>query len=284
MLVVGIPSSKKCCIFPLVIGLSFPFLSDIMSSSDTILEPVPCHDFLSQAAERDFERMGPRVRELSRKYIHREVSGGTVVGGVDSYLVESGFCEVGNFCSIEGYRFWLGKVVRVGVDFLELEIESPLDFERVGSILVPDRCFTQASLFAFPSQVWWVRSFSSLWPWSQLPSILPVEYWAQVNTSSSCSAAVKSSLGLEESFRGSFSSRPAFLLYLLSSLLHEIPHSEPFPSSSMGEVTRLSEEGFSFPSLDLGEEEVTENSRESSEIELRVLEWGMEGGKRNKKD
>jgi len=40
----------------------------------------------------------------------------------------------------------------------------------------------------------------------------------------------------------------------------------------MGEVTRLSEEGFSFPSLDLGEEEVTENSRESSEIELRVLE------------
>jgi len=103
--------------------------------------------------------MGPRVRELLRKYIHREVSGGTVVGGVDSYLVESGFCEVGNFCSIEGYRFWLGKVVRVGVDFLELEIESPLDFERVGSILVPDRCFTQASLFAFPSQVWWVRSF-----------------------------------------------------------------------------------------------------------------------------
>ena len=89
-----------------------------------------------------------------RKYILREVSGGVVVGGVDSYLVESGFCEVDSFCSIEGYKFWLAEVVRVGVDFLELEIESPLDFERVGSILISDRCFTQASPFSFPSQVW----------------------------------------------------------------------------------------------------------------------------------
>ena len=82
--------------------------------------------------------MGPRIRELLKKYIYREVSGGVAVGGEDSYLVASGFCEVDSFCSIEGCRFWLGEVVRVGVDFLELEIESSLDFERVGSILVPD--------------------------------------------------------------------------------------------------------------------------------------------------
>ena len=61
-----------------------------------------------------------------------------VVGGEGSYLVVSGFCEVNSFCSIEGCRFWLGEVVRVGVDFLELEIESSLDLERVGSTLVPD--------------------------------------------------------------------------------------------------------------------------------------------------
>ena len=36
----------------------------------------------------------------------------------------SGSCEVDSFCSIEGFRFWLGEVVRVGVNFLELEIES----------------------------------------------------------------------------------------------------------------------------------------------------------------
>ena len=81
--------------------------------------------------------MGPRVRELLRKYIYREVSRGVVVGGEGSYLV-SGFCEVDSFCSIEGCQFWLGEVVRVGVEFLELEIESSLDFERVRSILVPD--------------------------------------------------------------------------------------------------------------------------------------------------
>ena len=74
-------------------------------------------------------------------------------GRVDSYLVESGLYEVGSFCSIKGYRFWLGEVSRVEVDFLELEIESPLDFERVGSIQVPDSCFLQTSLFSFPSQV-----------------------------------------------------------------------------------------------------------------------------------
>ena len=87
------------------------------------------------------------------KYIPQGVSRGVVVGRVDSYLVESGLYEVGSFCSIKGYRFWLGEVSRVEVDFLELEIESPLDFERVGSIQVPDRCFLQTSLFSFPSQV-----------------------------------------------------------------------------------------------------------------------------------
>ena len=82
--------------------------------------------------------MGPRVSEVLGKYIYREVNGGVIVGGVDSYLVASGFCEVDSFCSIEGCRFWLGEVVRVGVDFLELEVGSSLDFERVRSILVPD--------------------------------------------------------------------------------------------------------------------------------------------------
>ena len=100
--------------------------------------------------------MGPRVRELLKKYIYREVNGGVAVGGEGSYLVVSGLCEVNSFCSIEGCQFWLGEVVRVGVNFLELEIESSLDFERVGSILVPDQCLTQASLFSFPSQVWWI--------------------------------------------------------------------------------------------------------------------------------
>ena len=61
-----------------------------------------------------------------------------VVEGKGSYLVVSGFCEVNSFCSIEGCRFWLGEAVRVGVDFLELEIESSLDFEKVRFILVPD--------------------------------------------------------------------------------------------------------------------------------------------------
>ena len=37
-------------------------------------------------------------------------------------------------------------------------------------------------------------------------------------------------------------------------------------------MIRLSEEGLSLPSLDLGEERVNENSRESSEFELRVWE------------
>ena len=146
---------------------------------------------------------------------------------MDLYLEESGLCEVDSFCSIEGYRFWLGEVVRVGVDLLELTIESPLDFERVNSILVPDRCFSHTSLFFLPSPVWWTQCLSSLWPWSQLPSILPVEYWAQVNTSSSCSAVLKSSLGLEELFRGSFSSHQAFLFFLLSSkflILSPSPH------------------------------------------------------------
>ena len=108
-----------------------------MSSGTTVLGLAPCHDFLSQVAERDFERMGPRVRELL-KYIYREVSGGVVVGREGSYLVASGLCEVNSFCSIEGCQFWLEEVVKVGVDFLGLKIESSLDFERVGSILVPD--------------------------------------------------------------------------------------------------------------------------------------------------
>ena len=66
--------------------------------------------------------MGPRVRELLKKYIYREVSGGMVVGGEGSYLVVSGLCEVNSFRSIEGCRFWLEEVIRVGVDFLELEL------------------------------------------------------------------------------------------------------------------------------------------------------------------
>ena len=194
------------------------------------------------------------------------------MGGEGSYLVASGFCEVDSFCSIEGCRFWLGEVARVGGDFLELEIESSLNFERVESILVPDQCLTQASLFSFPSQVWWIQHFSTLCPWYQLPSILSIEYWARVNTSSSCSATIKSSLGLEESLQGFFPSHPALLLFLLSSSFHEFPHSEPFPTSSLGEVTRLSEEGLSFPSLDLEEERVNESPYDSSEIELRVWE------------
>ena len=56
--------------------------------------------------------MGPRVRELLRKYIYREASRGMVLGGEDSYLVASGFCEVDSFYSTEGCRFWLGEVVR----------------------------------------------------------------------------------------------------------------------------------------------------------------------------
>ena len=39
----------------------------------------PFSKSLSQVAERDFEQMGLRVRELLRKYVHREVS--RVVGG-----------------------------------------------------------------------------------------------------------------------------------------------------------------------------------------------------------
>ena len=155
---------------------------------------------------------------------------------------------------------------------MELEIESSLDFERVRSILVPDQCLTQASLFSFPSQVWWIQCFSTLCPWYQLPSILPIEYWSQVNISSSCSATIRSSLHLEVSFKRSFLSFPALLLFLLSSPFCEFPCSEPFPTSSMGEVIRLSEEGLSLPSLDLGEERVNEDSYESSEIELRVWE------------
>ena len=79
-----------------------------MSSGDGTLGPVPCHNSLSQVAERDFEHMGPGVRKLLEKYIPQGVSGGAVVGRVNSYLVESGLCEVGSFCSIEAYRFWLG--------------------------------------------------------------------------------------------------------------------------------------------------------------------------------
>ena len=209
---------KKCCILPLNIRLSLPFLSQIMSSDNATLGPVPCHDF------------------------YWEVSGGVVVRRVDSYLVESKFCKVGSFCSIEGYRFWLEEVSKVRVDFLELEIESPFDFERVRPILVPDRCFLQTPLFSFPSQVWWIWHLSSLQPWSQLPSILPVKYRTQVYISSSCLAAMVSSLGLEESFRGS---HQAFFLSLLSSFINEIPCSEPFPSSPMEEGTRLSEDSFS---------------------------------------
>ena len=41
-------------------------------------------------------------------------------------------------------------------------------------------------------------------------------------------------------------------------------------------MIRLSEEGLSLPSLDLGEERVNENSRESSEFELRLWEWEKE--------
>ena len=63
---------------------------------------------------------------------------------------------------------------------------------------------------------------------------------------------------------------PSTLLSDLSSSLHEFPHSEPFPTSSMGEVTRLSEEGLRLPSLDLGEERIIEDSHESSENELKV--------------
>ena len=83
----------------------------------------------------------------------------------------------------------------------------------------PDKCFSQTSLFSFPSQVWWIHHLSSLWPWSH-PSILPIKYWAQVNISSSCSAAMVSFLGLEESFRGShqaffFLSSPLLFMKLL---------------------------------------------------------------------
>ena len=60
--------------------------------------------------------------------------------------------------------------------------------------------------------------------------------------------------------------------FLLSPFLFFTQISEPLPTSSMGEVTRLSEEGLSFLSLDLGEERVIEDSHESSEIELRVWE------------
>ena len=72
-----------------------------MSSGTTVLGLAPCHDFISWAAERDLERMGPRVRELL-KCIYREVSGGVVVGGEGSYLVASGLCEVNSFCSLRG--------------------------------------------------------------------------------------------------------------------------------------------------------------------------------------
>ena len=41
--------------------------------------------------------MGFRVSELLGKYIYKGVNGGVVVGGVDSYLVASGFCEVDSF-------------------------------------------------------------------------------------------------------------------------------------------------------------------------------------------
>ena len=74
-----------------------------------------------------------------------------VVGRADSYLMESGF----HASSTEGYRFWLGEIVGGRL------FESPLDFERVRSILVPDKCFMQASLFSFPSQVWWIQHLSS---------------------------------------------------------------------------------------------------------------------------
>ena len=86
----------------------------------------------------DCEQISPRVRELLGKYMYKEVHRGMVVGGVYLYLVTSGSCEVDSFCFIGGCRCWLGAVVRVGVDFLELEIESSLDFGRVRSILVPD--------------------------------------------------------------------------------------------------------------------------------------------------
>ena len=62
------------------------------------------------------------------------------------------------------------------------------------------------------------------------------------------------------------------LLFLLSSSFCEFPHSEPFPTLSMDEVTRLSEDGLSLPSLDRGEGRVNEDFHESSEIELRVWE------------
>ena len=52
--------------------------------------------------------------------------------------------------------------------------------------------------------------------------------------------------------------------------MHSLPG--PFPTLSVGEVTRSSVESLSLPSLDLGEERVNENSRESSEIGLRVWE------------
>ena len=61
------------------------------------------------------------------------------------------------------------------------------------------------------------------------------------------------------SLKGSFLSYPALLLFLLSSSFHQFPCSEPFPTLSMGGVTRLSQEGLSLPSLDLGEERVNEN-------------------------
>ena len=79
-----------------------------------------------------------------------------------------------------------------------------------------------------------------------------------------------------QSLQGSFLSHPALLLFLLCSSFHAFPHSESFPPSLVGEVTRLSEEGLSLPSLDLGEERVNENSCESSEIKLRVWEWEKE--------
>ena len=177
-------------------------------------------------------------------------------------------------CGNTSCRFWLGEVVRVGVDFLELKIENSLDFERVRSILVPDWCFTQASLFFFPSLV----DLTLFYPVALVPTSIFSPHWI---LGSSWHFILLFCCHQIFSGPGGVIQRvlpilPSILLPLLSSSLHEFPCSEPFPTSSMGEVTWLSEEDLSFPSLDLGEERVIDDSCESSKIELRVWEWGKE--------
>ena len=169
-----------------------------MSSSDIILEPVPCHSFLSWVAERDFEQMGLGVRELLRKYVHRELSSGSG----QSRLISNGEW-------VPRFIHWGLQVLAGGGSWGQTFWESSWFWE--GQIHLGPWQMFHAGFFIFLSFSSLVDSTSLfLWPWSQLLSILSVKYWAQVNTSSSCSAAIISSLGLEESFRGSFSSHQSF--------------------------------------------------------------------------